>query len=217
MPLTDKQARFVEEYLVDLNATQAAIRAGYSARTAEQQGPRLLGNAGVAAAIREAQARRSARTEVTQDRVLQELARIGFADIRKAVRWGASVAVPWAGDARNADDVDADGEAYKVHHPIALIDADAIDPDTAAAIAEVALTKEGLRVKLHDKLGALDKIAKHLGLYAPERHEHTGRDGKPIQTETAVRPDLSDLDQDERDALRALLERRARRSGGGDP
>ena len=73
--VTPGQQRFVDEYLVDLNATQAAIRAGYSARTAEQQGPRLLGNAGVAAAIQAAQEARSDRIQITQDDVLRGLHR----------------------------------------------------------------------------------------------------------------------------------------------
>ncbi|HME23020.1 MAG TPA: terminase small subunit [Acetobacteraceae bacterium] len=69
-----RQRRFVDEYLLDLNATQAAIRAGYSARTAEQQGPpRLLGNAEIAAAIQTAQQARSARVQITQDDVLRGL------------------------------------------------------------------------------------------------------------------------------------------------
>lgn len=68
--LTPKQQRFVEEYLVDLNATQAATRAGYSAKTARQQGQRLLTNVVIADAVREAQADLSERTEVTQDYVL---------------------------------------------------------------------------------------------------------------------------------------------------
>ncbi len=74
--LTTKQRRFVEEYLVDASATQAAVRAGYSERTAHVQGPRLLGNVRVAVAISEAQAERSKRVEVTADRVVEELARI---------------------------------------------------------------------------------------------------------------------------------------------
>ena len=73
MKLTPKQARFVEEYQIDLNATQAAIRAGYSAKTAEQQGPRLLGNVGVAAAIQAAQTEISERTEITVDEVVAGL------------------------------------------------------------------------------------------------------------------------------------------------
>ncbi|MBS8227112.1 terminase small subunit [Vannielia litorea] len=81
MALTPKQQRFVEEYLVDLNATQAAIRAGYSPKTAEQQGSRLLGNAKVAAAVSEAQAARSERTEITSDWVLTRLADEADADL----------------------------------------------------------------------------------------------------------------------------------------
>jgi phage terminase small subunit len=73
--ITPKQKRFVEEYLVDLNATQAAIRAGYSARTAEQQGPRLLGNVEIAAAVQTAQEARSQRLRLTQDDVLRGLHR----------------------------------------------------------------------------------------------------------------------------------------------
>lgn len=73
--MTPRQQRFVDEYLVDLNATQAAIRAGYSVRTAEQQGPRLLGYAEIAEAVRLAQAARSQRVQITQDDVLRGLHR----------------------------------------------------------------------------------------------------------------------------------------------
>jgi len=73
MKLTPKQRRFVDEYQIDLNATQAAIRAGYSAKTAEQQGPRLLGNVGVAAAIQAAQTEIRERTEITVDEVVAGL------------------------------------------------------------------------------------------------------------------------------------------------
>ena len=71
--LTPKQACFVEEYLIDLNATQAAIRAGYSARNADKIGPELLGKTRVAEAIQEAKETRSERTEITQDEVIQGL------------------------------------------------------------------------------------------------------------------------------------------------
>ena len=73
MALNDKQQRFVEEYLVDFNATQAAIRAGYSAKTAEQQGCRLLRNVQVAAAVDAGRAALSERAEITQDYVLAGL------------------------------------------------------------------------------------------------------------------------------------------------
>lgn len=73
MPLTPKQAAFVREYLVDLNATQAAIRAGYSPRTARAQGHRLLTDADIAAAIEAAQAERAERLQLTADDVLKGL------------------------------------------------------------------------------------------------------------------------------------------------
>lgn len=71
--MTPKQARFVEEYLIDLNATQACIRAGYSAKTADRIGPELLGKACVAEAIQKAKDARSMRTEITQDLVLRDI------------------------------------------------------------------------------------------------------------------------------------------------
>ncbi len=68
---TPRQARFVDEYLIDLNATQAAIRAGYSAKNADKIGPELLGKSRVSAAIAEAQAKRSERVSVSQDDVVR--------------------------------------------------------------------------------------------------------------------------------------------------
>ena len=74
--LTDKQTSFVREYLVDLNATQAAIRAGYSERTASRIGPQLLGKPWVREVIEKAQAKRAKRVEVTQDYVINNLVEI---------------------------------------------------------------------------------------------------------------------------------------------
>lgn len=78
--LTPRQQRFVDEYLIDLNGTQAAIRAGYSHRSAAEQSARLLAKVSIAHAVAAAMAARSARTGVTQDRVVRELARIAFVD-----------------------------------------------------------------------------------------------------------------------------------------
>ncbi len=80
-PLSAKQRLFVDEYLKDLNATQAAIRAGYSENTASEQGSRLLGNVKVAAAIEEAKASRSERTKIDADWLLKRLADEAVADI----------------------------------------------------------------------------------------------------------------------------------------
>lgn len=172
MALTDKQRRFVDEYLVDLNATQAAIRAGYSQKTARQIGDENLSKPDIAKAVQEAQAARSQRTEITQDMVLRELAKIGFSDIRKVVRWGRT-------ELRVAD-AEEDG-ATEVHHGLALIGADEIDDDTAAAISEISEGREGLKVKFHDKKGALVDIGRHLGMFK-DRIEHSGPGGGPIPT-----------------------------------
>ena len=80
-PLTARRARFVSEYLVDLNATQAAIRAGYSRRTARQQGSRLLTNVDVKRAIAQAQQELRERHDIEADRVLSEYASVAFSDI----------------------------------------------------------------------------------------------------------------------------------------
>lgn len=81
MALTAKQSRFVDEYLVDLNATQAAIRAGYSAKTAEQQAYQLLQKTSVQEAIAQAKQAREQRTQITADLVLREVASIALAPL----------------------------------------------------------------------------------------------------------------------------------------
>lgn len=166
--LTPKQRRFVEEYLIDLNATQAAIRAGYSHKTARQIGEQNLSKLDIANAISEAKQKRSIRTEITQDMVLKELAKIGFSDIRKVIRWGNTTV-------RKA--INAEGEEVEeTYHGIALIDSSEIDDETAAAIAEVSEGRDGLKVKLHDKKSALVDIGRHLGMFT-DRIDHTSSDG----------------------------------------
>ena len=81
MKLKPKQARFVQEYLIDLNAAQAAIRAGYSAKTARVIGHENLTKPDIAAAIEKAMAERAERTEVTADLVVGELRKIAFANM----------------------------------------------------------------------------------------------------------------------------------------
>ena len=145
--LTPKQAAFVNEYLVDLNATQAAIRAGYSEKSADNIGSELLGKTGVAAAIQKALDKRAARTEVTADRVLAELARIAFSDLRDVATWGADT--------------------------LALIDSSELTEDAARSLREVVATTSQtehgttnrLHVKQHDKMKALELLGKHLGMF----------------------------------------------------
>lgn len=175
--LTPKQARFVEEYLVDLNATQAAIRAGYSEKTAYSIGQENLTKPEVAAAICEAQDARSKRTEITADRVLKEYAKLGFADLRNAVTWRV-----------NSDQVLMNQDGEEISCPANIIEinpSDEIDDDTAAALSEVSMSKDGtIKIKLHDKKGALDSMAKHLGMFV-ERHEHSGPGGGPLDVKSS--------------------------------
>lgn len=151
--LTDKQERFCEEYIVDLNATAAYQRAGYSATgaAARVNASRLLTNANVAARIQQLKDERSARTLIKADRVLEEFARLGFSDLRKILTW----------DERS----------------VRLKPADEIEDFDAAAIREITETvvenENGIltrrNVKLHDKLGALRDLARHLGIFGDER------------------------------------------------
>ena len=159
MKLSPKQARFVEEYLLDLNATQAAQRAGYSEKTAYSQGQRLLKHAEVQAAIQEAQQQRSERTQIDQDRVLREYGRLAFSDLRQVLQWNA--------------------------RKVELRDSEELDEDAAATVAEVSqtVTKDGgtLRVKLHSKTAALEALSRHLGLFDPQADVDPEEQARAIQ------------------------------------
>lgn len=139
MALTKKQKVFVEEYLIDLNATQAAIRAGYSPDTAEQIGYQLLQKTSVSNEISKAMAERSRRTGINQDRVLQELAKIGFAKITDVVDTETAKIKPGASD----DD-------------LACIQSIKIRPNEWGTEREV---------KLCDKKSALELLGRHLGMW----------------------------------------------------
>jgi phage terminase small subunit len=172
--LTPKKKAFAKEYLIDLNATQAAIRAGYSKKTANEQGSRLLTDVSVRSLIEKEMKARSDRTQVTQDMVLLELAKIGFADIRKVVTWG---------DTEIRAEVGKDGETtMEPYHGLQLVASEKVDDSTAAAIAEISQGKEGLKVKFHDKKGALVDIGRHLGMFR-DKVEVTGKDGKDLVPE----------------------------------
>ena len=150
-PLTAKQLQFVDEYLVDLNGTQAAIRAGYGAKSAKVTASRTLTNANVVAELQKRMAERAKNLKVSQDRVIEELARVGFSNMRDFVEWGQKgVKLKECGD---------------------------LDDDQARCVAEVSetITEHGghIRFKLHDKIAALDKLARHLGLYL------NGKDERP--------------------------------------
>lgn len=201
-----KQSRFVQEYLIDLNATQAAKRAGYSDETAYSQGQRLLKNAEIARAVEMAMERRESRTEITQDRVLAELAKIGFADMRKLLRWTGNL------PKFDEDEAEKSGEVeISVANFVQLFDSDDLDDDIAACISEISQTREGaLKVKLHDKQAALVSIGRHLGMFK-ERVEHTGKDGGAIEVEQRIRDDADAVTR----AIAGLVERQRAGSVAG--
>lgn len=140
--LTVKQRMFVEEYLIDLNATQAAIRAGYSAKTADQQGSRMLANVKVQQAISERMAERSKRTGVNQDRVVLELAKIAFV--------------------RMTDVVDSNGRIRSDAAPDDLSCIESIKYKESDNEYGGSVERE---VKIGSKLKALELLGKHLGMW----------------------------------------------------
>lgn len=143
MALTNKQKRFIEEYLIDLNATQAAIRAGYSPATAGNIGNENLGKPQIRARVEQALAERSRRTGINQDRVIRELARIALVNPVDVV---------------NMDD--------------ATIKSKASEDDTAAILSVKVKnipTENGditeREIRMADKIKALELLGKHLGMF----------------------------------------------------
>jgi phage terminase small subunit len=145
--LSPRQKRFCEEYIIDLNAKAAYIRAGYKdSASANPNAARLIADDSVKAYIRELMAGRSQVLKLTAERVLEEIARLAFSDIREVIEF------------------DANG--------VTVNDSKKISDDTAAAIASVSesrttteeATTTKVTVKLHNKLAALNLAAKHLGL-----------------------------------------------------
>lgn len=142
MALTAKQQRFADEFLIDLNATQAAIRAGYSSKTAAEIGSENLTKPQIRAYIDERMAEHSRRTGVNQDRIIRELARIAFLDPTRLV---------------NMND--------------ATVRADASEDDTAA-IASVKVKETSgdvdsieREVRFADKIKALELLGKRFGMW----------------------------------------------------
>jgi phage terminase small subunit len=190
MTLNPKQKRFVDEYVVDHNATQAAIRAGYSAATAYSQGQRLLKHVEVAAEIAKRRQKLTEKLEITAERVAEELAKIGFANMADYMR------------------SNSDGDPY--------LDFSELTRDQAAALAEVTIEdfKDGrgkdardvrrVKFKLHDKHAALVDLGKHLGMFkaagdSPENPIH-----------------VADVSDQRRLAALALMAARAVKADAGD-
>ena len=157
MALTNKQKAFVKEYLVDLNATQAAIRAKYSKKTAGAIGEENLKKPDIAKAIQAEMDKRGKRTEITADKVLQELAKLGFADIRNVFN--------------------EHGQLLPIHM---------LPAEVAASISSIEVVTTRIpgsdpvevehtsKIKFWDKRGSLELLGKHLKLFT-DKVEISGR------------------------------------------
>lgn len=147
--LTPKQQKFVAEYLIDLNATQAAIRAGYSARTARNIAQELLTKPHIQAELQKRREKVEKKLEISQEMVIAELAAIAFsngADYAKVVGNGVS--------------------SYVKFTPT-----DQLDPMKLKAIASIEESQNGMKVKTHDKLRAIELLSKFMGWFDQQKEE----------------------------------------------
>lgn len=175
--LGPNQARFVAEYLVDLNATQAAIRSGYSAKTAESQGSTLLRNPKVAAAVAAGKAKRTTRTAITQDQVLRELALLAFSDVNHYL----------IDD--NGKLMLADGAPKHASRAVSSIKRRTrTDPDGA-------VTHE-VELKLWDKPGPLKLAGRHVGLFNEKAKEEERPMNIHVHTGVAKPPEIAAAEAD---------------------
>lgn len=141
--MTAKQQRFCDEYLIDLNATQAAIRAGYSVDTAKEIGCENLTKPNIQETIAKAMAERSKRTGVNQDRVVLELAKIAFVNANDLI-----------------DAKDASIRTSATEDDLACIQS--VKVKTSYTTNGESVERE---IKLNDKMKALELLGKHLGMW----------------------------------------------------
>lgn len=156
----NRRKLFAREYVTDLNGSQAALRSGYSAKTCRSMAYRLLHDPMVVQDIQKLARKMTEAADITAPRVLEELARIGFADITALVQI-------------------VDGQ-------VRVLDTDTLTADQRAAIAEISMTERGVRVKLHDKAKALEDLGRYLKLFT----DKTELSGKIDVTESLSDADL---------------------------
>lgn len=161
--MTARQQRFCDEYLIDLNATQAAIRAGYSEKRASEQAYQLLQKTTVQDYIRKKKMERIERTEITQDMVLRELALIAFsnaADYAAVIEKDAMAEV----DGQMIQLFDSEGNPvkYRTVEPVLTED---LTESQKRALSVIKKGRDGFEVKPYDKVRALELIGKHIGMF----------------------------------------------------
>lgn len=195
MALTELRERFCQEYIIDLNATQAAIRAGYSPKTAYSQGQSLLKKVEIQTRIQEIKEERSRRTGISQNDVLREIAIIAFADITDYVKVVE----------KEAEDSQGNTVQYKTVEPILTDD---LTEEQRRALAVIKEGRNGFEVKTHDKMEALRLLGVHLGMWNKkgelDNEEQRARIDK-MKAETArIKGEDPDADQQDDGFLDAL-------------
>ena len=168
--LTVREQRFLAEYPVDLDPKAAAIRAGYPTGQAQAIATRLLSKPAIAAAIERMLTARQQQRRVTADRVIEEYARIAFADLRHFLDWGPK------------------GVSLRAKESL-----DDWQTGAIAAIEPPGANGKGARLRLHDKKAALDALARHFGLFSPQARSASdeptidGRDPREVLRERLLR------------------------------
>ena len=165
--LTDKQAAFAREYVIDFNASAAALRAGYSQRTAGRIAAELMQDARVQAEIQRLTAAKAARASMEADEVVEQLANIIRADISDVLTWGMAEVE----DAEGLPVTLPNGQAI-MRPTISIIDSSSLPRSITGAIAEVSMTDKGtFKVKMHDKGAAIEKLMRHLGMFEKDNKQ----------------------------------------------
>lgn len=168
--MNERERLFVKEYLIDLNGKRSAIRAGYTKSTAARTAGALLRKTDIAAAVAAGKEQRASRRQMLSDRVIDELARMAFSDLRDFVEWGPNKGVT-------------------------LRDPAFFDAADGAAVADVEDKGNGkvARLKLYDKLAALNALARHLGMIGgraalgPVDQSRDGEDARAVLLERLSR------------------------------
>jgi len=193
--ITEKQKKFVDEYLIDLNATRA-YKAAYPSvkkdEVAASAAVRLLKNVKVQAYMKERQKKIQERTEVTQDRVILELARIAFSngsDFAKVVTKPRKRMV-WNDQTQEYEEKEIEEQFVE------LVDTDALPVDKRAAIAAIKEGKYGIEVVSCDKVKALELIGKHLGMFK-DKVKISGQVNNPMEGLTTEELKKLIYDEDE--------------------
>lgn len=171
--LNERQERFCNEYLIDLNATQAAIRAGYSEKTAAAQAARLLTNVNIQTYIQQRKRDRVERTEITQDMVIQELALIAFSN---AADYAAVVERQAMIEGVLLFDDDGNPVMYRTVEPVLTAE---LTEEQKRALSVIKKGRDGFEIKPYDKVRALELLGKHLGMFT-DKVEMSGQVNNPF-------------------------------------